>query len=578
MLDDAAIYFDFSRSLDDLTGQGRPLQLRGARWEAGKPLAFSTHLQLAEVDPEGMRHLSRRLHGIRSATIGAWVLPRRAGEQLFLFRGVPEIAPGGERLFRPSDRYVNFLLGTDQHGFLMGAINGNGRMPFPHVTLNELRINHWHQIVLVKDEAGYQRFYVNGTLVHSDEELVAAGQAWPFREVEPESAEPLRLSVPLGGEIGEAWVCPRALAAEEIRADYEAKRERYRPAPPGVPVALREMNAHFPPDIWREPPTEASWPAERRRILAAMREVFGAPPAEKPPLAPEVVSEVDCGRYVRRKVVLTVQPGDRMPAYLLVPKRQRGRVPAIVCFYGTTGGAGKETTVGLSGGRPGSPPEKNRGFAVDMAEAGFVAFAADYLRDGERVEPGMRPYDTTRFYEQFPEWSIHGKDAWDTSRAIDYLQTLPFVDGERIGMVGHSYGGHSTLFTTALEPRIRAAVANGPVSSFWDHGMHWGVPKGAGNSQSLPHLRPYLLERRWPLPLEFHEVCALAAPRPLLVGQAVGERRPREEETYGAVRQLYQALGHPERVRYHWYAGDHDFPPVARQAAVEWLRRWLLRT
>jgi dienelactone hydrolase len=126
----------------------------------------------------------------------------------------------------------------------------------------------------------------------------------------------------------------------------------------------------------------------------------------------------------------------------------------------------------LSGRAPGAPPQRNHAFAIDMVEAGFVAFAADYLRDGERVKPGRRPYDTTDFYEQFPDWSIHGKDIWDTSRAIDYLQTLHFIDPEKIGMTGHSYGGHSTIFTAALEPRIKVAVANGPVSDFLHHGMH----------------------------------------------------------------------------------------------------------
>jgi hypothetical protein len=264
-----------------------------------------------------------------------------------------------------------------------------------------------------------------------------------------------------------------------------------------------------------------------------------------------------------------------MPAYLLVPKNRPGRVPAIVCFYGTTSGAGKETTVGLSGRTPGSRPDRNHAFAIDMVEAGFVALAPDYLRDGERINPGRRPYDTTDFYEQFPDWSIHGKDLWDTSRAVDYLQTLEFVDPEKIGMTGHSYGGHSTIFITALEPRIKAAVANGPVSDFLHHGAHWGVPKGAGNSQSLPALRPYVLDHTLPIPVTFYEFTALIAPRPLLVGQASGERRPMEEENCAAVSQVYGALGRAGSVRYHWYAGDHDFPPEARKAAVDWFKQWL---
>jgi dienelactone hydrolase len=489
---------------------------------------------------------------------------------------VPEIAPQGERVFRPNDQWVNFVLGTDQHGFLLATANGNGSMPFPHVTLNEVPINAWSQLVYVKDERGYQTFYVNGTAIHSDRDASAAGKRRPFHDTAP--GDPVRLSMPLGGLIGETWVYPRALSPDEISKDYEAKKTRYKPTHPAKPVALREMDAHPAAGLWTDrggPITAKTWPAHRERILRGVEQVLGPMPKEKVPLESKVMSEEDCGKYVRRKVSIHVQPGDRMPAYLLVPKERRGRVPAIVCFYGTTSGAGKETTVGLSGGKPGSPPERNRAFAIDMVEAGFVAFAADYLRDGERIKPGKRPYDTTDFYKEFPDWSVHGKDAWDTMRAIDYLQTLDFVDPDRIGMVGHSYGGHSTIFTTALEPRIKAAWANGPVSDFRHYGLHWAVPKGGSNSQSMPAMRPYVLDHTLTIPVTFYEWTSLIAPRPLAVGQAVGERRPMEEENYAAVREVYQALGAGDRVKYVWYPGDHDFPPAARQSAVEWFQRWL---
>ena len=264
-----------------------------------------------------------------------------------------------------------------------------------------------------------------------------------------------------------------------------------------------------------------------------------------------------------------------MPAWLLVPKKLKGRRPTIICFYGTTSGAGKDTTVGLSGRASGAPPHPNLSFAVDMVKAGFVALAPDYLRDGERMQPGRRPYDTTDFYREFPDWSAHGKDLWDTARAIDYLETLKFVDRERIGMVGHSYGGHSTIFAAALDSRIKAVVANGPVSDFLHHGRHWAVPKGGANSQSLPAMRPYVLDQTLTSPITFYEFTSLIAPRPLLVGQAAGERRPLEEENYAAVKAVYVGLGWGEKASYLWYAGDHDFPPEMRQAAVAWFRRWL---
>jgi hypothetical protein len=75
--------------------------------------------------------------------------------------------------------------------------------------------------------------------------------------------------------------------------------------------------------------------------------------------------------------------------------------------------------------------------------------------------------------------------------------------------------------------------------------------------------------------VNFAQVTALVAPRPLWVNQAAGEWRPNEEENAAAVMGLYRTRGEPERVRYMWCSGDHDFPPEVRNAAVEWFRKWL---
>src|SRR5687767_15004966 len=107
----AALFFDFDEA------ESPPVRLRhGAKRVEGKfgsALEFNTALQYAEAD------FSRRLDGVESLTVGGWFFPRRVGEQPFVFRGVPEVAPLGERMFRRRDDWVNFLLGTDQHGFLI---------------------------------------------------------------------------------------------------------------------------------------------------------------------------------------------------------------------------------------------------------------------------------------------------------------------------------------------------------------------------------------------------------------------------------------------------------------------------
>lgn len=565
--DDALLHVDWSDPPDDIKlHQGAKIEKQGSR----HVVTFTQALQHVELP------FAKKLGHIEASTVSVWVKPKRVGEQTFVSRGLPESGANGERMFRPHGDWVNFLLGTDQRGFFLGTIHGNGKMPFPLVSLDEVAIDQWSWLVAVKTADGYHKLYRNGVLVLHDKDSAWTPLVRPFRD--ETKGEPLRLMMPLGGSLGEVSIYGRELTAEEIEAKFATKKELYHPAIPPQRAWLREMNAHAD-GAWEKrgaPLTAKSWRGHRERILRGVDEIFGAPPkSEKRPLDPQEHGEVDCGAYVRRKLSIQTQPDDQMPFYLLVPKQRAAKTPAVICFYGTTSGAGKETTVGLSGGKPGSPPEKNRGFAVDFAEAGFIAVAADYLRDGERIKPGRRPYDTTDFYEQFPDWSIHGKDAFDTSRLIDYLETLDFVAADRIGMVGHSYGGHSTIFTTALEPRIKAAWANGPVSDFRHHGLHWAVPKGAGASQSLPALRPYVLDHTKTIPVEFFEMTALIAPRPLIVGQAVGEHRPREEENYAAVKSVYQVLGAADRLKYLWYAGDHDFPPEARVEAVRFFQKWL---
>src|SRR5438552_3406306 len=139
-------------------------------------IEFTQSLQVAEIE------FSKKLDGVEAVTVGAWVFPKQIGEQYFFCRGLPEAGPNGERMFRPNDAWVNFLLGTDSRGFLMGTIHGNGQMPFPYVTLNEVPIDSWSQLVVVKDAKGFQKFYRNGTLVCTDLDSCHAGKVRPFKD------------------------------------------------------------------------------------------------------------------------------------------------------------------------------------------------------------------------------------------------------------------------------------------------------------------------------------------------------------------------------------------------------------
>src|SRR5689334_14173289 len=79
----ATLYLDFRNDQPALHGATRT---NGA-------LEFTTAMQYAEIP------FSRKLDGVKAVTIGGWFFPWRVGEQCFMFRGVPEIAPQGERFF-----------------------------------------------------------------------------------------------------------------------------------------------------------------------------------------------------------------------------------------------------------------------------------------------------------------------------------------------------------------------------------------------------------------------------------------------------------------------------------------------
>ena len=122
---------------------------------------------------------SNKLDGVKSVTIGGWFFLRLRGEQYLFHRGLPEIGPNGDRLFRRQENWVNFLLGTDQRGFLLGVINGNSYMPFPLVTVSEVGFDEWSQLVVVKTASGHHKLYHNDTLVFSDIHSASTGKNAP---------------------------------------------------------------------------------------------------------------------------------------------------------------------------------------------------------------------------------------------------------------------------------------------------------------------------------------------------------------------------------------------------------------
>lgn len=185
--------------------------------------------------------------------------------------------------------------------------------------------------------------------------------------------------------------------------------------------------------------TPQQWEPRRRQIVAQIEQVTGPVPgpAFRVPLDLKVLEEVDCGSYIRKKISYNVDPYDRVESFLLVPTNLQGKTPAILALHGTNS-AGKDLVVGLVEKLPhrDAVATGRRHYARELVERGYIVIAPDYWYYGQYRDKKYDPYQ--RGYA-----SATMKGVWNHMRAIDLLETLPEVDANRIGVIGHSLGGYN---------------------------------------------------------------------------------------------------------------------------------------
>lgn len=173
---------------------------------------------------------------------------------------------------------------------------------------------------------------------------------------------------------------------------------------------------------------------------------------------------VDRGALVEPQLVSYKAPdGLDVPAYLFVPKgldRSR-KHPAIVWIHGD----------GINQNYDGWHVQRNYAvyysFHQYLLQRGYVVIAPEYR--------GSIGYG--RDWRQAVAYDVGGKDAQDAGAAASYLRSLDYVDAERIGVWGLSYGGFFTLIAMADHPAdFRCGI---DVAGSVDYRMWYEDPGGA---------------------------------------------------------------------------------------------------
>jgi dienelactone hydrolase len=298
--------------------------------------------------------------------------------------------------------------------------------------------------------------------------------------------------------------------------------------------------------------TRAGWMRERQRLQAAWQERMGKPPQKPATLDVQIDKTEHLAGYTRKLLRFHTADGDDMLAYLLVPANLTAgeKRPAVVVFHQTTKHTLNEP-VGL-----GDNPEL--ALAEQLVQRGFVVLAPQCF-----IMKGKGPAAQAKeLAKKWPGWTGLGKMTFDASRCIDFLQSLPFVDGARIGCIGHSLGAKEVLFAMAFEPRFTVGVFN---------------EGGLGLRMSNWTDPWYLTDRmKAHIPaLENHQILALIAPRPILILGGDSADGDASWPFIHAALPVYQLLGAGDRIGLINHHGKHSFPREARETSYQWLEHWL---
>lgn len=310
--------------------------------------------------------------------------------------------------------------------------------------------------------------------------------------------------------------------------------------------------------------TAAEWERRREDAIAGFLSMTGPLPGseQRCPLDVKIEEEVDCGSYVRRAINYASSPGGRVPAYLCIPKTAlegKKAAPAVLCLHPTDNKLGCKVVVGLGG-------KAHRQYAAELAERGFVTLAPNY--------PLLADYQPDLKVLGFASGTM--KAIWDNIRGIDLLETLPSVKKEAgFGAIGHSLGGHNSIFTAVLEPRIKVVVSSCGFDSFLDY--YGGNIKGWFQDRYFPKMGDYL-GRPQEVPFDFYELIPALAPRHVLVNAPLKDANfkwdsiDRIAVAAQPVFKLYDAENHLQILHPD---GDHDFPDAERHAAYELIAKVL---
>lgn len=294
-------------------------------------------------------------------------------------------------------------------------------------------------------------------------------------------------------------------------------------------------------------------------IRDRMEAVMGPLPCltSLPPMDIQYKDSLRTARYTRYNIIFTVAKNEDLPAYLYFPiDTRQDKHPAMLVLH-STGELGKGIVDGQGG-------LQNRALAKELVERGYVVIAPDYPGFGD-----LKNYD----FENDRYQSGTMKGIFNHIRCVDLLQTLKQVDPNRIGVIGHSLGGHNAIFAAAFDSRLKVVVT----SCGWTQFEYYDI--GASSENYGGRLGPWAQDRYMPLlktkyqldqhkiPFNFDEIIAVIAPRFFISSSPLHDENFDVEGVKNGIQKvstIYKNLGVKENLKVFYPDAEHDFPLETR--------------
>ena len=268
--------------------------------------------------------------------------------------------------------------------------------------------------------------------------------------------------------------------------------------------------------------------------------------------------------FKRIKLSFLVEPDHRLHSYLFVPTdlKPNEKRAAVLALH-PTWPLGKGDTAGLTG-------RKNRSYGLELAQRGYVVMVPDYPSFGE---------DSTYNFDADRYVSGTMKGIYNHIRCVDYLCSLSYVDSSRIGVIGHSLGGHNAMFVGVFDQRLKVIVSSCGWTPFHDY--KGGNIAGWTSNRYMPLLKTKYHLNPDEVPFDFYEIVAALAPRAFYSNSPLRDSNFDVNGVKKAIpiaRKIYELYGVPDNLQVRYPDCEHDFPSEVRQDAYRFMDKILRHT